>query len=106
MPLRVRSGLAIFAVVLLLVPTAFAFQFPLSDESIREAYFLGQRHDGTYPNILGKYIKRLPPPKSCPYISSVTLLTPFIQLVEYSDSFIGNYITTGSSRSPRSRRIC
>ncbi len=91
MPSPVRSCLAIFAVALLLVPTAFAFRFPLSDESIREAYFLGQRHDGTYPNILGAYIKHLSSPKSGPYISSVTFLTPFIQLVEYSDSFIGNY---------------
>jgi hypothetical protein len=64
---------------------------PLSEEAIREAYFLGQRHDGTYPSILGKYIKNLPPPKSGPYISSVTFLTPFMQLVGYSDGYIGNY---------------
>ncbi len=70
---------------------ASPFYTPLSDQAIREAYFLGQRHDGTYPSILGKYIKNLPPPKSGPYISSVTFLTPFIQLVEYSDGYIGNY---------------
>jgi hypothetical protein len=70
---------------------AFPINTPLSDESIREAYFLGQRHDGTFPSILSKYIKTLPPPKSGPYISSVTFLTPFIQLVEYSDGYIGNY---------------
>jgi hypothetical protein len=73
------------------VPYSFAFDTPLSDQAVREAYFLGQRHDGTYPNILGAYIKHLSSPKSGPYISSVTFLTPFIQLVEYSDSFIGNY---------------
>src|SRR5882762_8442449 len=70
---------------------ASPFYTPLSDQAIREAYFLGQRHDGTYPSILGKYIKNLPPPKSGPYIFSVTFLTPFIQLVEYSDGYIGNY---------------
>ena len=69
----------------------YAFNTPLSDQAIREAYFLGQRHDGTYPRMLGKYIKNLPPPKSGPYISSVTFLTPFIQAVQYSDGFIGNY---------------
>jgi hypothetical protein len=70
---------------------ALPINTPLSDEAIRDAYFLGQRHDGTFPSILGKYIKFLPPPKSGPYISSVTFLTPFIQLVEYSDGYIGNY---------------
>src|SRR5260370_31021833 len=64
---------------------------PLSDQTIREAYFLRQRHDATFPSILGKYIKNLPPPKSGPYISSVTFLTPFIQLVEYSDGYIGSH---------------
>jgi hypothetical protein len=70
---------------------AFPINTPLSDESIREAYFLGQRHDGTFPAILGRYVRNLPPPKSGPYISSVSFLTPFIQLVEHSDGYIGNY---------------
>jgi hypothetical protein len=83
--------LASFLVALCVSLPAFPINTPLSDESIREAYFLGQRHDGTFPSILAKYIKNLPPPKSGPYISSVTFLTPFIQLVEYSDGYIGNY---------------
>ena len=70
---------------------ASPFYSPLSDESIREAYFLGQRHDGSFPLILTKYVRNLPLPKSGPHISSVTFLTPFIQLVEYSDGYIGNY---------------
>lgn len=86
-----RSLLVTFLAALLVVLPTAAFQSPLSDESIRDAYFLGQRHDGTFPSILGKYIKLLPPPKSGPQISSVTFLTPFIQLVEYSDGYIGNY---------------
>jgi hypothetical protein len=86
-----RSLLATFLAVLLVAVPVSAFQSPLSDESVRDAYFLGQRHDGTYPSILGKYIKNLPPPKSGPYISAVTLLTPFIQLVQYSEGYIGNY---------------
>src|SRR5260370_6879151 len=69
---------------------------PLSDQTIREAYFLGQRHDGTFPSILGKYIKNLPPPKSGPYISSVTFLTPFIHLARSSDGYFA-----GSSAQKR-----
>jgi len=86
-----RIFLALFVSLCLSVLSVSAFDIPLSDEAVREAYFLGQRHDGTYPSILSKYIKSLPPPKSGPYISSVTFLTPFIQLVEHSDSYIGNY---------------
>jgi hypothetical protein len=78
--------------VVLYVPLpASPLATPLSDESIRDAYFLGQRHDGTFPSILSRYIKSLPPPKSGPHVSSVTFLTPFIQVVEYSDGYIGNY---------------
>jgi hypothetical protein len=86
-----RSLLATFLAALLVAIPAFAFQSPLSDESVRDSYFLGQRHDGTYPLMLSKYIKNLPPPKSGPYISSVTFKTPFLQLVEYADGYIGNY---------------
>ena len=82
---------ASFLAALCVTLPASTLDTPLSDEAVREAYFLGQRHDGTFPSILSKYIKNLPPPKSGPHISSVTFLTPFIQLVEYSDGYIGNY---------------
>src|SRR5258708_2987875 len=88
---RITRVITRLLIVLCVSLPAFPYNTPLSDQAIREAYFLGQRHDGTYPSILGKYIKNLPPPKSGPYISSVTFLTPFIQLVEYSDGYIGNY---------------
>jgi hypothetical protein len=82
---------ACFLVALSVSLPSAALDVPLSDEAVREAYFLGQRHDGSYPSLLGNYIKRLPGPKSGPHISSVTLLTPFIQLVANSDRLIGNY---------------
>ena len=72
-------------------PPASAFDTILSDESIREAYFLGQRHDGTVLRLLDKYTRHLPPPHSGPYISSVAFFTPFVQLVLFSDGYIGNY---------------
>jgi hypothetical protein len=86
-----RSLASVLAVALLLTPSSFAFDTPLSDQAVREAYFLGQRHDGTFPSLLGKYIKFLAPPKSGPYISSVSFLTPFAQLVQLSDRHVGNY---------------
>jgi hypothetical protein len=68
-----RSLLSIVMAALLVSPASFGFQSPLSDESIREAYFLGQRHDASF---LTDYIKFFPLPKTGPHISSVTFLTP------------------------------
>src|SRR5713226_8790424 len=77
-----------FLVVLCVALTASAFDNPLSDESVREAYFLGQRHDASF---LSNYIKFLPPPKAGPSISSITFLTPFAQFAQFSSNYVGNY---------------
>src|SRR5216683_4989764 len=67
---------------------AYPFDSPLSDEAVREAYFLGQRHDASF---LAKYIKFLPPPKTGPHISSISFLTPFAQSAQFSSNYVGNY---------------
>jgi len=89
MPVQIRSLVSVLLVTLLVAAPSFAIQSPLSDEAVREAYFLGQRHDGTYARMLDQYSKHLPAPKSGPYISSVMFLTPFAQLVHFSDVFVG-----------------
>jgi hypothetical protein len=91
MPTHARSFFSVLLAAFLASPASLAFQSPLSDESIREAYFLGQRHDGTFPRLLGKYSRQLPPPKSGPHIASIAFLTPFAQLVRFSNSYVGNY---------------
>src|SRR5258708_1532379 len=73
-----------FAVLMALVvvpPESFAFNSPLSEESIREAYFLGQRRDESTARFLDKYKRHLAAPKTGPYIASVELLTPFARVV-------------------------
>jgi hypothetical protein len=80
----VRSSLALLTSALLLCAPALAYDTPLSDQAVREAYFLGQRRDESMAAFLNKYTKLLPPPKTGPNISSVTFLTPFALLVEYS----------------------
>jgi hypothetical protein len=84
MPSSFRSCLAVFAAGLLFVPFSSAFQSPLSDEEIRDAYFLGQRNDEATARAFLSYLKMLPAPKSGPYISEVELYTPYSQLVERS----------------------
>jgi hypothetical protein len=74
----------LFIAPLLVVPPSFAFDFPLSDTSSRAAYFLGQRHDNSVGEFLARYSRHLPAPKTGPYVSDVTLFTPFAQMVYYS----------------------
>jgi hypothetical protein len=74
--LRVAPSLAC-ASLLLLQPLS-AFDSPLSDTAVREAYFLGQRHDDSLPKLLDKYVLHLQPPKAGPYIESVSFFTPYI----------------------------
>lgn len=86
----VRPSLAVVSSALLLCTPAFAYDTPLSEQAVREAYFLGQRRDDSTAAFLNKYTKFLPPPKSGPHIDSVTFLTPFALLVQYS-SHQSNY---------------
>jgi hypothetical protein len=80
----IRSLATLFAVGLLLSPSSFAFDSPLSDQAVREAYFLGQRHDDSLPRFLDKYTRYLPPPKTGPYIASMTFFTPFALVAQLS----------------------
>ena len=84
MPCLYRSFLSLLASFSLALPVS-AFQSPLSEESVREAYFLGQRHDDTFARFLDKYTQYLAPPKTGPHISSVTFFTPFA-LAAYQSS--------------------
>jgi hypothetical protein len=63
----------------------------LSDTAVREAYFLGQRHDESLTKFLNKYTVFPPPPKVGPYISSVAFFTPYAQVVQLSDRHASGY---------------
>jgi hypothetical protein len=74
--------------VLLMWQPLFAFETPLSDTTVREAYFLGQRHD---LRCLEAYTKSLPLPAKGPHVAAVTFLTPFAQLVQRTSNRVENY---------------
>ena len=63
---------------------AAPFTVPLTEESVRDAYFLGQRHGTPVTEFLAQYQTNLPAPEKGPWISYVRFLTPFAQLVSYS----------------------
>src|SRR5437660_9584398 len=83
----IRLATCLFMVLCMSLP-ASPLDTPLSDEAVREAYFLGQRHDASF---LSNDIKFLPLPRTGPHISSVTFLTPFAQFAQFSSNYVGNY---------------
>ena len=88
---RLRSFSCLFAAVLLLPAPSFAMDAPLSEEAVRDAYFLGQRHGQDFTDLLAKYIKMLSMPESGPYISSITFFTPFALVAQLSSQRAMNY---------------
>src|SRR5262245_42627789 len=84
MPSCVRYCLALLTSALLLCAPTLAYDTPLSEQAVREAYFLGQRRDESMYAFLNKYTKLLPPPKTGPHIAAITFFTPFALLVQYS----------------------
>jgi hypothetical protein len=91
MPSRPHFAVALSTAALLLAQPLLAFDSPLSDEAVREAYFLGQRHDDSFVRALDKYTTYLDPPETGPHIASVTFFTPFALLVQSSSQHATGY---------------
>ena len=84
LPSSFGRGLAILAAALLVTSIASACEVPLSDEAVREAYFLGQRHDETSARFLETYRLYFPVPKSGPHVFVVEVFTPYALAVQSS----------------------
>lgn len=79
-----RSCFAMLAAALFLVSPSLAFNTPLSDEAVREAYFLGQRNDESTLSFFNSYLRLLPQPETGAFIAEVEIYTPYVQVVETS----------------------
>ena len=79
-----RPFLALFTAILILSTPTLAFETPLSDTAVRDAYFLGQRRDENLALFLDKYARHLPQPKTGPYIQCVSFFTPYALTAQYS----------------------
>jgi len=88
-----RLRLCAFCCTLLLIlpPPSAAFDTPLSDTAVREAYFLGQRHDDSIAKLVDKYVQYLQAPQSGPYIQSVSFLTPYVLTAINSSEHVSIY---------------
>lgn len=88
---RLRSLSSLLATLLVFPFPSAAFDTPLSDTAVRQAYFMGQRHDESLGRFLDKYIKHLRAPKTGPYITSAAFFTPYALLAQLSNQRLYGY---------------
>ena len=91
MELRPPAAVGILLAVFLTFSPLPAFEPTLSEESVRDAYFLGQRADQTCSDYLNLYRHGLPLPDTGPYVSEIRLLTPYTQVVATSSQHTVGY---------------
>ena len=87
----------------LLAPSSFAFDVSLSEEAVREAYFLGQRNDENMAQVLAPYTRHLALPEKGPYISTINLSTPYAQIIDTSRQRTGSYSAQEAQQDYRHR---
>jgi hypothetical protein len=83
---RMKPNFRLLYLVLALalaIPTA-AYDFPLSQDAIRDAYFLGRQQNGLGTDFLARYSRSIPELKVDPYISRVRIETPFFHVAEHA----------------------
>jgi hypothetical protein len=80
----VAAMIVVVASALVIALPALAYQYPLSSTDIRDAYFIGARNDELTAAFFSDYTKHLPAPESGPYVSDVTIDTPYSQVARRS----------------------
>lgn len=79
-----RAGVLVLALAFAMAPLVECYEIPLTAHSVREAYFLGQRHDEKMTTLLAAYRQHLPLPKNGPHVAEIEVLTPYAQAVNES----------------------
>ena len=82
MKANIRFTLCAFVLVLIVAVSAFAYEYPLSADAIRHAYFLATRPGHESAQFISLYTHTLPELKVVPYTSVVTIETPCLQVAE------------------------
>ncbi len=99
----VRFLSCFFAVMGTLSQSCFAYEAPLSEQSVREAYFLGQRNDEKTARFLAQYEHVLPLPEKGPHVAEIELHTPYAQVVAISRSRTVGYSAQQAAADYRKR---
>ena len=74
---HIRPVLAVALAAIFAAQPALAFDYPLSPEAIREAYFLGKQNSDRRQAFLQPYKHSLPVPESGPQVGLIEIETPF-----------------------------
>ncbi len=78
----VRLGAAAASLSLLAAQGAAAYDYPLSDHAVREAYFLGRTTNSEkLKKFLERYAKQFPVPPKGPHVAEIEFRTPYEQVV-------------------------
>ena len=98
-----RSIISVLATALLVWPIAGVVGATLSDEAVREAYFLGQRNDEKTALVLETYRRHPPMPQSGLYVSEIELFTPYAETVDLSRQRTFGYSAQQAAQEYRDR---
>ncbi len=63
---------------------ALAYQYPLSSTDIRDAYFMGRSKSDSSSTFLAQYVRNLDKPASGPFVSKISISTPFTAVAAYA----------------------
>jgi hypothetical protein len=91
MKLSLRLGLSIALLAVLTAQSVAAYDYPLSSESIRQAYFLGSGDADKRTLFFEKYTKRYPVPKSGIYVGLIEFETPYVLIAERIAQNVSSY---------------
>jgi len=84
MKTNARFGFLIFIIALAIALPAWTYEFPLSADVIREAYFLGSGQKSKDADFYAQYSHSLGEPTKDPPGSIITIDTPYLQIAEHS----------------------
>lgn len=82
--LFMKRAACLLSVIAIAALPLSAYEYPLTDTAIREAYFRGAKNDERTHRFLKQYEHVLPMPKSGPHVATVALETPYGQIVRYT----------------------
>jgi hypothetical protein len=84
-------------------PPAAAYEKALPSEAVREAYFLGQRRDQEMSAFLSRYTRQLLLPDKGPYVSRISLHTPYAEVILASWRHAAGYSAQQAEQDYRDR---
>ena len=86
-----RWSLLLVLPALMIVEPALAYDYPLSSEAVREAYFLGSGDPNKRAQFYEQYTKRYAIPKTGQYVGLIEFETPFVLIAQRVSENVSNY---------------